>query len=329
MSGIAIVLGVLVGLFVAIGGALIARFYSGRRRAEQVWAASSSPKLKSVGTVKRFSILPLVDWHTARDDLVGEAGVSYLIRADGTTILFDVGYNGDGEHPSPLLRNMTALGVNPADIDVIVISHAHLDHLGGMSHQKQHTFGLSGQPVDLGGIPAYVPEPLSSPTTRAIVVDNEPQVIAPGIVSTGTIPRQLFFFGWTPEQSLAINVEGKGIVLVVGCGHSTLQRIIDRAEMLFDEPIYGIVGGLHYPATASRVVKAGLPMQRLLGTGKWPWNPIDQDDVEAAIAYLTPRSPKLVALSPHDSCDWSLNAFRTAFGEAYQDVLVGKEIVIQ
>jgi len=34
-------------------------------------------------------------------------------------------------------------------------------------------------------------------------------------------------------------------VLITGCGHSTIQRIVERAEMLFDEPIYGIVGGLH------------------------------------------------------------------------------------
>ncbi len=337
-------------LLAAVGG-LMARFYLGRRRADRVWASAHCLKLRDVGKVKHLTILPLIDWYTARDPstsfgsaqdrrsgqalrlrsgqaLVGEPGVSYLIRADDTTILFDVGFNQRGEHPSPLLRNMVALGLEVADLDMLVISHAHSDHLGGTSHQMRHTFGLSSRLVDLKGMPAYVPVPLSNPRAHVIVTDG-PQIIAPGLASLGPIPRQLFFFGWTPEQSLAINVEGKGIVLIIGCGHSTLQRIVDRAEMLFDEPIYGVVGGLHYPVTASREAILGLPAQQILGTGKWPWDPVNQQDVEQAIAYLQRRHPQLVALSPHDSCDWSIEAFRQAFGTAYQGLRVGKEIVVQ
>ena len=314
------------GLTAAAAGGLMARFHLGRRRADEAWAAARSPKLEEVGTVKRLTILPLIDWYTARDDLIGEPGVSYLVRAGDTTILFDLGYNMQNEHPSPLLRNMAALGVDVAEIDALVISHAHEDHVGGVSHMMNHTFALSGQPVDLRGIPAYVPEPLSNPTARVAVVDG-PRIIAPGVASIGPISRQMFFLGWTPEQSLAVNVEEKGIVLIVGCGHPTLQRIVDRAEMLFDAPLYGLVGGLHYPVTASRETILGLPAQQFLGTGKWPWDPINRQDVETAIAYLKRRNPQLVALSAHDSCDWSIEAFRGAFGAAYQDLLVGKEIV--
>ncbi|HIP96102.1 MAG TPA: MBL fold metallo-hydrolase, partial [Anaerolineae bacterium] len=314
-------------LVLAAVGGLVARFHLGRRRADQVWAAARYPKLEDVGTVKQLTILPLIDWYTVRDDLMGESGVSYLIRADGTTILFDVGLNLRGEHPSPLLRNMQALGVTLEEVDYIVISHLHLDHVGGMEYQRKCTFALCGEQLDLSGITAFVPEPMTHSTAGVEVVDG-PRVIALGVASMGPIPRQLFFFGWTPEQSLAVNVEGRGIVLISGCGHPTLQRIIERAEMLFDEPIYGIVGGLHYPVAASRGVKFGLPVQRIFGTGKWPWDPINQEDVADVIAYLQRRHPQLVALSPHDSCDWSIEAFRQAFDGAYQDVLVGEEIVI-
>jgi 7,8-dihydropterin-6-yl-methyl-4-(beta-D-ribofuranosyl)aminobenzene 5'-phosphate synthase len=316
------------GLALAATAGLSARFYLGRQRADQAWATSRYPRLEDLGTVERLSILPLIDWYTARDDLVSEAGVSYLVRADDTSILFDLGYNGQREHPSPLLRNMEALGVELAELDALVISHAHLDHIGGMVHQRRRTFGLSTQPVDLRGITAYVPVPLSNPTAQVTVV-NGPQLIAPGVATMGTIPRQLFFFGWTPEQSLAVNVAGKGIVLIVGCGHPTLQRIVERAEMLFDAPIYGLVGGLHYPVTASRGDRFGVPLQRIFGTGKWPWDPINRDDVQSAIAYLQRRAPQLVSLSSHDSCDWSIDALRSAFGEAYQDLLVGQEIVVE
>jgi 7,8-dihydropterin-6-yl-methyl-4-(beta-D-ribofuranosyl)aminobenzene 5'-phosphate synthase len=146
-------------------------------------------------------------------------------------------------------------------------------------------------------------------STAKVEVVEGPRSIAPGVASLGPIPRQLFFFGWTPEQSLAVNVEGKGIVLITGCGHSTIQRIVERAEMLFDEPIYGIVGGLHYPVTTPRGGGFRLPIQRLIGTGKWPWDPINREDVEAGIACLQHRHPQLVALSPHDSCAWSIQTF--------------------
>jgi len=315
------------GLAAAAAGGLVARFQLGRRRADRAWAAARYPKLEGLGAVKHLTILPLIDWYTAREGLTGEPGVSYLVRAGDTTILFDVGYNMQSEHPSPLLRNMAALGVDVAEIDALVISHAHSDHLGGASHQTRKSFALSSQPVDPQGIPAYVPEPLSNPRMQVTVVDG-PRVIAPGVASMGPIPRQLFFFGWTPEQSLAVNVEGKGIVLIIGCGHPTLQRIVDRAEMLFDEPLYGLVGGLHYPVTASREAILGLPAQQFLGTGKWPWTPVNRQDVGTAIAYLKRRNPQLIALSPHDSCDWSLEAFRSAFGAACRDLLVGEAIEV-
>jgi len=41
-------------------------------------------------------------------------------------------------------------------------------------------------------------------------------------------------------------VEDRGIVLIVGCGHPTVEKIVARAEALFDQPVVGIVGGLHY-----------------------------------------------------------------------------------
>lgn len=57
--GIAIGLGRLGGLIMAAIWGLAARFYLGRRRADQVWAASRYPRLKDVGTVNGVTVLPL------------------------------------------------------------------------------------------------------------------------------------------------------------------------------------------------------------------------------------------------------------------------------
>ena len=316
----AVVLGAM-GLVVAVLiTGLIVRFYRGRRHVDQMWTAVHFPALKDIGTVQHLTILPLIDMKPARSDLAGEAGVSYLVRADNTCILFDVGLNLRGVHPSPLVHNMQALGVTLEQMQYIVISHLHSDHVGGIKNQMKHTFDLSSHPPDLNAIPAFVPTPMTHSTAKVEVVDG-PRVIAPGIATLGAIPRQLFWFGQTLEQSLAINVEGKGVVLIIGCGHPTIQRIVQRAELLLDQPIYGVIGGLHYPVTA-------LPVQRSLGTDNWPWNPINKKDVSTSIEFLKQRHLGIVAVSSHDSCDWTIESFRQAFCEAYQDILIGKEILV-
>jgi 7,8-dihydropterin-6-yl-methyl-4-(beta-D-ribofuranosyl)aminobenzene 5'-phosphate synthase len=122
------------------------------------------------------------------------------------------------------------------------------------------------------------------------------------------------------EQSLVINLENRGLVIIIGCGHPTIQQIIHRARKLFpDIPLYGIIGGLHYPVTFKG-------SRRLIGSGRTPWNPINRSDVAKSIAFIKAYNPGVVSVSPHDSCEWTINTFREAFGEACIDLLVGKEI---
>ncbi|RJP45029.1 MAG: MBL fold metallo-hydrolase [Desulfobacteraceae bacterium] len=304
---------------------------AGKTIADRELSGMRVDRLSPFGSVKSLSILPLVDFYADKPDLKTEAGVSYLIRADETTILLDTGLNAKKEHPSPLLHNMEKLGVSEKEIDMIFFSHLHLDHVGGMKNQKDKTFSLSQGPVELGSIPVYAPAPVTAsafnpgPETRVI---REPAVIKPGIATIGVIPRFLFLMGNTPENALAINVEGKGIVLIIGCGHQTIERIIERAKALFDEPIYAIIGGLHFPVTSGRIMIGPINIQRVVGSDRPPWRGLNETDVEAAIAAIKTASPKIVALSPHDSCDWSLDRFRQALGDAYVDLKVGREIRI-
>ncbi len=304
---------------------------NGRKKAADDRAKMKIKKLTAPGVVKSLTVLPLIDFYADQPDLKTEAGVSYLIRTDDATILMDVGFNAKKEHPSPLLQNMETLGVSTSEIDMIFISHAHLDHLGGLADQKQKTFSLSQGPVALSGIPVYVPVPIAAshwnPGPKNHVI-NDPVVIEPGIVSIGIIHRFLFLIGRTLENALAINVEGKGIVLIVGCGHQTIERIIERTLALFDAPIYGIIGGLHFPVNGGRIMLGPVNIQQLVGSDNPPWRSIRESDVQNAIAAIEKVSPKIVALSSHDSSDWSLDQFRRAFGNAYLDIRVGKEIVI-
>jgi 7,8-dihydropterin-6-yl-methyl-4-(beta-D-ribofuranosyl)aminobenzene 5'-phosphate synthase len=315
---------VLVLLFV---GLMSLRYFRDVSRANYQWNTFVQKRLSDIGSVKQLIITPLIDWYTARESLVGEAGVSYLVQADNTRILLDVGLNRANEHPSPLLRNMKELGVDPKDINYVVISHLHSDHVGGMIGMRKRTFRLSREDVNLSHIVALTPVPMHHVTAQVKLID-EPFVIAPGIASQGPISRALFFLGLTLEQALVVNVAGKGLVIITGCGHQGLYRIVERAEQVISEPLYGIVGGLHYPVTSSRINILGVPGQRLLGTGKLPWRPITRSEVLQSIDYLKAKRLKLVAVSAHDSCDWTLHTFQNAFGEAYQELRVGRPIVV-
>ena len=222
---------------------------------------------------------------------------------------------------------MVQMGISLDDIDSIVISHNHLDHVGGLKWQKQRSFSFSAQQIDLGKMAVYTPIPMMYPGLDPIYAEN-PTVIANGVATTGIIPNQDFFLGWIQEQSIAVNIEGKGILLIVGCGHQTLPKILARAEALFEEPIYGIIGGLHYPVTDSPAKILGIKIQKYVGTCKFPWTPITIDEVHKNVNLLKTVNPKVVGLSPHDSCDASIAEFRKAFQNEYKDIIVGEKIVI-
>jgi len=159
------------------------------------------------------------------------------------------------------------------------------------------------------------------------VCTKEPQVVGPGIATTGTIPRQLFIVGWTEEQAIAVNVAGKGIVLIVGCGHQTIEKLVARTKRVFSKPIYGIVGGLHYPIPDGRLRKFGLDVQPLVATES-PFRGLTMENMQADIDRIKALNPGVVGLSPHDSSDEAVAAFRKTFGPVFKEIKVGEEIVI-
>ncbi len=294
--------------------------------------ANSKDHFLDIGSVESLTVLPLIDFYAVDPNLKTEPGVSYLIKADGATILMDVGFNKKKEHPSPLIHNMEALGVSLTDPDYLFISHLHLDHVGGLHDQKNGTFSLSQGPQNLPEIPVFTPVPIRpsawNPRPKTTVIE-EPVKLTKGVASTGPVERRLFLMGPVKEHSLAVNVKGKGIVIIIGCGHQTVERIIDDARADFDEPIYGIIGGLHFPVHGGRINIGPLNLQNIAGTDKKPWRGgITEDDVEHAVKAVQSLNPGCVALSPHDSSDWSIERFKAAFGDVYHDLKVGLEIKI-
>lgn len=321
----------LVGLLGIVFGIAMYRFQANVKRADKAWRDYKPKRLGDIGTTQKLTILPLVDWHASRPNLLTDVGVSYLIKTDTTTVLFDTGNNGKKLTPSPLEANMAALGVSLDSIKIVMISHAHFDHVGGRKWTRGGlsgtTFGIGNHQPSLAGKRIVVPIAMTYPGSVPEMTPH-PTQLAPGVATIGTIGRQLFA-GWIDEQALAVHVQGRGIVLIVGCGHQTLERILARTEAVFNAPIYGVVGGLHYPVPKGRIMIGGLlDPQRRLASGKGPLAPLTDKDVDAEFAMLTQRKLGLVSIGGHDSSDEVIARARTVFGSAYRELKVGLPITV-
>ena len=117
-------------------------------------------------------------------------------------------------------------------------------------------------------------------------------------------------FGWTEEQALIARLKDRGLVVFSGCGHPTIEVILEMVQRLSGEPIYAIGGGLHFPVTSGRGDYKGIQPQMIFGTGKPPWQKVTDDDLSRTIGYINAAGPEKVFLSSHDSCDYALKRFK-------------------
>ena len=275
------------------------------KRAIEQELGTSPVYVSPLETTTSLEILPLYEKASANPELLSGHGVSYLIRTDTTTILFDVGNNLKDSPEAPFRQNMQKLGISWDEIDRVVISHLHPDHVGGISAWWNDTVAMGDifLPDDLGDRLIFVPAPVAF---KDAIHATIPSLPAPDVATTGVLPylESFPFFLFAPkggEQALIVNVAGKGLVLITGCGHPTLEQLVERAESMYNLPVVGVVGGLHY-------------------------GNVKVEDLQTHIAFLQARQPKLVALSPHDSSPQVLAIFGDAFPTAYRSLAVGESI---
>jgi len=167
-------------------------------------------------------------------------GFSCLIELWEKTILFDAG--GDGEI---LLYNMRVLNKDPKIIDMVVLSHIHGDHTGGLWSLLRERSPLKVY------IPASFPKEFEQRVKKyggEVVRVDASLEIDRGVYSTGEMDHGI------KEQSLVIKTS-KGMILITGCAHPGIVEIIQKAKTIAKEDMYMVIGGWHLSSAGEMEIK--------------------------------------------------------------------------
>jgi 7,8-dihydropterin-6-yl-methyl-4-(beta-D-ribofuranosyl)aminobenzene 5'-phosphate synthase len=157
----------------------------------------------------------------------------------------------------------------------------------------------------------------------SVVNTREPQVFLDGMAYvSGEIPRVTAFerglkgqhrrtldgSGWEldelimDERFVAVNVRGKGIVVLTACSHAGVVNVLTHARDCFrDQPLYAVLGGLHLSGSNEAIIP---------------------DTIENM------RQFPLAVIAPGHCTGWrAVNAFAQAFGEqTLAPLAVGKRM---
>lgn len=237
-------------------------------------ATTTLPPTAVGGDSTKAQITVLYDAFGEPSAMQKDWGYAALIEYGGKRILFDTGNNGD-----ILAQNAKAKGVDLSKLDFVVMSHRHGDHMGGMAYllslspkvkiyAPKEGFGVYGADLPStfyrkdaslppeqryydGAPPAVMRFGAAWPGGSFELIDKTTE-IAPGIQlialvsdKPGTLELR--------ELSLAISTPD-GIVLVVGCSHAGIDKIVAAAAAI-DPRIHFIAGGFHLLVSSDQEIE--------------------------------------------------------------------------
>jgi 7,8-dihydropterin-6-yl-methyl-4-(beta-D-ribofuranosyl)aminobenzene 5'-phosphate synthase len=271
------------------------------------------------------------------DALIAEPGFSALVRivkaGRKRTLLFDTGVS-----PGGMVENMRRLGIAPSDIEVIVLSHGHWDHVTGMEGLAKE-LGRSRLPVMIhpefwnrrrvrfpGLDPAELPSTSRSALEDlgfAILEERQPSFLLDGaVLITGEVDRTTAFEtgfqghealrdgAWRADplilddQALVVSLGERGLVILSGCGHAGIVNTVRFARRLTgNDAVAAIVGGFHLSG------------------------PMFERTIEPTVDALVELSPSL--LVPAHCTGWrAVHAIAARFPDAFVMSTVGTTITL-
>ena len=250
----------------ALGGLPLNKYHCSNLAASTLHKAIMNYIFKNQNKPAILSITVVVD-NTPLGGFKSEHGLALLINYSDRRILFDTGQS------NLLLKNAKMLDIDLANADVIVISHGHYDHTGGLSDvldiaskakiclhpaATEAKFSREVSGTKSIGMPDSAKKAIQS---RHVIWTATPAHLFPGMSVTGQVTRLndfedvggAFFVdencqkvdGLLDDQTLFIE-SGKGLVVVLGCAHSGVVNILDYVSRLTAQnKIYAVIGGMH------------------------------------------------------------------------------------
>lgn len=209
-------------------------------------------------------VIPLVENTTISANYKPEHGLSFYIETEKHKILYDVGPN------DLFLHNAKKLNVNIEDIDIVIISHGHSDHGGGLSYflknnkkAKIYIRKSAFEPhyIKVAFIPIYIGLDPSLINDERIVFTDDINIIDEELILFSNVKEEHFFSksnkklfvknngglmldDFNHEQSLIIT-NGSKKILISGCSHSGMINIINKAQEITRSDLDIVIGGFH------------------------------------------------------------------------------------
>ena len=277
---------VLVILIVTLGtilGVTIFPRYEKGKKGQIVQAEENTSRT----AIKNLNITVSYDNNPYKERLTTAWGFSCVIRGTEKTILFDTG--GDG---SILLTNLEKLGINLKEIDLVVLSHIHGDHVGGLP-----SF-LGKNPEVVVYLPKSFPKGFKDGVKEygaKIIEVQEPLKICQEVYSTGELGTGI------KEQSLIIDTE-KGLIGITGCAHPGIVKIVNKAKDLVKGDVLFVMGGFHLGGESKGEIENIISSFRKLG-----------------VSYVGPC---------HCSGDAARQLFKEEYAENFINVGVGRLVTM-
>jgi 7,8-dihydropterin-6-yl-methyl-4-(beta-D-ribofuranosyl)aminobenzene 5'-phosphate synthase len=225
---------------------------------------------------------------------LAEHGLSLLVTVwrEGKRhrILLDTGHTG-----IPLIHNAELLGLDLAEVEVLVLSHTHMDHTGGLRRFLDavgrrlpvvvhpdafvHPRFLVFKDGHKETFPRVVVRAELESRDIEVVESKGPVSIAEGtVLVSGEVERRTEFEKGMPhsfmiregkeardtiadDQSIVMHLRGKGLVVVSGCSHAgIINTVLHARHITGEERVHGIMGGFHLSGPAYEPI-----LERVLG----------------------------------------------------------------